>query len=609
MTNDQRRFELHLPGLLKVLAEHLYSSRQVAVRELIQNAHDSCLRRAAEQRQGGYRPRVALRIDAARQTLLVEDNGCGLTAEEIETYLSTIGRSYTRELRERLALLSWDEAARLIGQFGFGFLSAFLIAAEVTLQTRSYKPGSPALRWRSRGDETYTLEPGERAEPGTTIELALKPGAAFLLQPELLAETVRTYADLLPIPITIGDDPGPVNLMRPPWEAPDPAEATRAFIARAFQVEQPLAVIPLRDHTTDLGHDSLTLPLSGFLFIPPGSVASVYEFGDLRVYIRRMFIRDNERDLLPPWARFVRGAVDCPVLQPTASRETLHQDDSFEAVQRALAEQLSAGLRRIAGEDPAAWRQIVRGHSDLITGWAARDPFFFEQVADIVTLRTSRGRLTLPEYLALTGGTLYYSAEPLSSPQEQLLAESHDVPVIDGSWFGVQPLLQLYAERHTGAKLVRLDGDAQRLLQPAEEEPFAPLLEHYCAHHIRARAARFKPAGQPALVLYPKDIDALLEARRALEDQAMPDPFADMVRDYVAARRVEEADLAGTLYLNADCPLVRRLASSPPPPPALHATLMLIYQVARLFAGRTLTALDAAQAFAALTDALTELVP
>src|SRR5919202_540848 len=129
--SDRQRFNLHLPGLLKVLAEHLYASKKVGVRELIQNAHDSCVRRKIEAGERHYRPRIDLFVDP-----------------------------------KRLALCSPAEAAELIGQFGLGFLSAFLLASEVTLLTRSLQ-GGPALRWHSTGDEHYDLGPGQRDEVGT----------------------------------------------------------------------------------------------------------------------------------------------------------------------------------------------------------------------------------------------------------------------------------------------------------------------------------------------------------------------------------------------------------------------------------------------------------
>src|SRR6185312_2296855 len=189
-----------------------------------------------------------------------------------------------------------------------------------------------------------------------------------------------TYADFLPTPIHFGGDPDPVNLMVQPWEADDPDRAIREYIARAFRGTKPLCILPLRDWKVSLGHDSMTVPLKGFLFVPPGSVASVREFGDLSVYIRRMFICERERDLLPPWARFVRGVIECPLLQPTASREGIHQDENFELVRQALEEQLGEALQALASDDPPTWRKVVRGHSDVIIGWAVSDNDFFEKV-------------------------------------------------------------------------------------------------------------------------------------------------------------------------------------------------------------------------------------
>src|SRR5438046_5992062 len=142
--SERQRFNLHLPGLLKVLAEHLYTSKKVGIRELIQNAHDSCTRRKIEAGEPYYRPRIDVALDIPRRVVTIADNGNGLTEDEIGTYLATIGRGYTRELRERLAFDSPEEAAALIGQFGLGFLSAFLLAGEVTLLTRSIQ-GGPAL--------------------------------------------------------------------------------------------------------------------------------------------------------------------------------------------------------------------------------------------------------------------------------------------------------------------------------------------------------------------------------------------------------------------------------------------------------------------------------
>ncbi|HVO44559.1 MAG TPA: ATP-binding protein [Aggregatilineales bacterium] len=605
---SKQQFQIHLPGLLRVLAENLYSTRKVAVRELLQNAHDSCVRRSVEGNVPSFRPRVDIVIDPARRVVAFHDNGSGLTADDVTNYLSTIGRSYTRELGERLSVLSPDEAAQLIGQFGLGFLSAFLVASEVTLITKSMTPGSEALRWHSAGDVQYEVSPAERDEVGTTVELHIKPSASFLLNPDVMLETIRQYADFLPIPIHLNGDPLPVNLMTPPWEGRDVAAATQDYIERAFRQPDPLAVIPLEDQEIDLGHDTMRIPLKGFLFIPGSSIASLREYGDTTVFIRRMFICQNQRDMLPPWARFVRGAIDCPYLQPTASREDIHQDDTFTSVQMAIEQQLVKGLRRIATEDPLTWKKIVRGHAEVIMGWAVRDNEFFSHVADIVTFRTSRGSLSLPEYLGLTSGSLYYVSRELGSLQEQVLGEGRGVPVIDASWAIVTPFLQKYAQSHPEVHLVQMDGESKQLLRPVSEEPFVDILAYYRKLGIKANIVTFKPEAIPALMIYPKDAEFIIETRNALDAGELPGPLAGLIGDYVNRLSDTIDDLSGALYLNAGCALIDRLAHTPPAESVRDSALDLIYQVARLFAGRTLTPADAAGAFGATIRALDTLI-
>ncbi|MEP7356901.1 MAG: ATP-binding protein [Anaerolineales bacterium] len=602
--NARHQFQIDLPGLLKVLAEGLYASKTVAVRELLQNAHDSCVRRSVEGSEAHYHPRLDVFSDSTRRVLTFQDNGSGLTAEEATEYLSTIGRSYTRELTEKLAVLSPAEAAQLIGQFGLGFLSAFLIASEVTFTTLSMRAGSQAVRWRSSGDVHYELTPVSRPAAGTTVELQLKPSAAFLLNEDILIETIQQYADFLPIPIHVNHSTLPVNLMTPPWESPQPAQHLLDYISRTFRHPTALGIIPLTDQVMDLGHDTITMPLRGFLFIPPSSQVSVQEYGDLTVYIRRMFICANQRQLLPAWAKFVRGVIDCPYLQPTASREDLQQDDNFVAVQQALAAQLTAGLRQIAQTDPPAWKTIVRSHADLIINWVVQDDDLFDHLADLVLLQTSRGPQTLPEYLELTHGVIYYVAHDLGSLQEQVLGEARGMPVVEALWIGVAPFLKKYAQWRPNVRLIQLDGEAQALLRPVLEAPFEALLTDYRARGLNVRVASYKPEAIPALMLYSKEAEFRRDSRQALERGELPGPFAGLVSQYLDRTSSVDEDPNGTLYLNAACPLIQRLAQQPLAAAEQQAVLSLLYQIARLFAGRMLTPGEVTLAFQDISQAI-----
>jgi molecular chaperone HtpG len=580
-----------MPGLLKVLAEHLYSTQRVGVRELIQNAHDSCVRRAVEQADSDYRPRIDVMIDPEAHILRFADNGSGLTEEEIHTYLTVIGRGYTRELRERLAAEDDGTARELIGQFGIGFLSAYLVASEVTVETRS-KEGR-ALRWFSAGDEEFELTDGDRPETGTTVKLLLKPSAYFLLREQVLLETVREYADFLPTAIYVQGSSERANLGTPPWEEPDAEAACRDYVRRRFGEDEPLWVLPLTDGVVDLGHDTLTVPLRGFLFVPAQSVASIKEYGTVAVYIRRMAICDTDKDLLPPWARFVRGVIDCPALQPTASREAVHQDDAFEAVRQVLAEQLGDGLRKLAAKQTEIWRKIVYGHTDVIMGWASKDDEFFRMVADSVPLRTSRGRLAFPEYLKASGQVIYYTTRKLEALQEKVLAEARDVPAIDASWFGVQSFLERYTQIHRDIRLVRLDDDLDALLRPVQTAKFQELLELCEELGFVVRVASFRPADLPAVMTYPAGAETMRDASSALEQGLFPDGFSSLVQDYVNQQRASSSGDEGTLHLNATCPLIQRLASTELPAERKQATLAVVAYFAKLFCGRML---DASQA-------------
>ncbi|MDE3231420.1 MAG: ATP-binding protein, partial [Chloroflexota bacterium] len=443
--------EIHLPGLLKLLGESLYSTPRVALRELVQNAHDSCVRRREEDPQAAsdYAPAIHIWADREARQLFIEDNGSGLTREEITVFLATVGRGYTSELRSRLGAGGRDEALELIGFFGLGLLSAFMIAQRVQITTCSYQAPDEAWLWVSEGGQSYALRRATRASVGTTVQLDVRDDALFLLDTGALADTLRTYAELLPVPITIGKGGEVINAQPAPWmlEEGDQNDHTRAVRYAAWVRERldpnALAILPLDDaHTAD----GATIPLRGALYVPERSIISIREYGDVAVYVRRMLITERERDLLPDWARFVTGVIECPLLNPTASRETLRHDEIFDAVRESVATQLLAFFERLATDAPLDWEAVVRAHNDLIKGWAVRSYDLFTRVADLVTFRTSRGELTIPDYLRENPGRIFYYEEEDGLVQALTLFEARRLAVIDARWFADVAFLKRYGE-------------------------------------------------------------------------------------------------------------------------------------------------------------------
>ncbi len=603
--------EIHLPGLLKVLGEHLYSDPRVALRELIQNAHDSCVRRREEDvtAAGTYVPAIQVRIDHGARQIVIDDNGSGLTRDEINIFLATVGRGYTRELRERLGSTERDEALELIGMFGLGLLSAFMIATRVEITTASYQTPDLAWRWISEGGQSYALRAAPRAGVGTTVRLDLRDDASFLLEPDVLSDALRTYAEFLPIPITVGDDRDLINGRVAPWlieTEPGPARNAQylAWVEERRGM-RPLTVLPLEDVTTDTGE---VIPLRGVLYVPPRSVISIQEYGDVTVYVRHMLITERERDLLPDWARFVSGVIDCPALNPTASREALRHDEVYAQVRAALGQRLLAHFAYLADHAPLDWLAIVQAHNDLIKGWAVRSEDLFTRVADIVSFKTSRGQLTIPEYLRENPGRIFYYHDDDGVTQALALFEARRLAVVDARWFADTAFLKTYSEIY-GVPAEELQPAAGYLFTPVDDPDgqWQPLVEFCRAQGFPVRLLAYEPEHLPMILLYPPGAERLRRAHRGMNEGRIAGPIRSLVRNYLDRQQVDETVLKGVLHLNARNPLLRRLRDLGPQHPNFAAMVGILVTNARMFAGQGLSAQEAIACFEQINRSLAQL--
>lgn len=197
---SKHQIQINLPGLLRMLGENIYSDPEVAVREMIQNAHDGTIIRTTKD-AGFHQPRIDLAFDKTARTLTITDNGTGMTDPELHKNLATIGESFTRIQKQELRGQAREEAALLIGQFGIGLLSAFAIARRVEFFTRSYQAGSTGLQWACEGDIHYSVEPAPKEDIGTRVVLHLLDSKLDLLDEKRLRQAIKKYADFLSVPI------------------------------------------------------------------------------------------------------------------------------------------------------------------------------------------------------------------------------------------------------------------------------------------------------------------------------------------------------------------------------------------------------------------------
>jgi molecular chaperone HtpG len=361
-TAERHEFQAEVRQLLDLMIHSLYSHREVFLRELISNASDALDKRRFEaltrpEVGTAEEPAIHLEVDAAARTLTVHDNGIGMTREEVVQNIGTIARSGTAEL---LATLREQPGTamppELIGRFGVGFYSSFMVADRITLVTRRAGEAA-ATRWESAG-QGYTLEEALRETPGTSVTLHLKPadpedGLADFTATSVLREVVKKYSDFVAYPIRLGTET--LNSMKAIWTRPKDEvtdEEYREFykhIARDWN--DPL------EHLTI--HVEGTLEARALLYIPSKAPLDLWHEsgrGGVQLYVRRVFIMDDCKELLPPWLRFVRGVVASDDLSLNVSREILQQDRQIRAIRRHLVRRLLGALAEMKADRPEKYR-------------------------------------------------------------------------------------------------------------------------------------------------------------------------------------------------------------------------------------------------------------
>jgi molecular chaperone HtpG len=589
---DLRGTSVDVSGLIDVLGHHLYSTPAVAIRELIQNAHDGIVRRRLEDPlwRGG---KITVRCDSAKGVVTFEDDGAGLTESEIHSYLATIGAGYTKLLR------SSSESEDLIGQFGLGFLSAFTLAMNVTVNTASHRDPMHAWTYASKGGERYTVAPAARRQPGTTVTIGLRPELIDFASTTVLRDLMSQYCALLPIPIRLHPAKTPINAETPPWREHVPGEHPTLHRRRLFEYVkkfeprfEPLAVLPVEPGG---GSD-----IHGTLWINGASSYASSDSRRLSVYVRGMLMDDNDRDLLPEWAGFMSGIIESNQMTPTAGRESLQRDSRWTAARILLERTVIDGLALVAREEPEAWRAVLRRHNESLLGASLCDPALFDLLADQLTVPTTSGDLTARAAVRSNDGRLYL-AMPGENDFATTLFRALHIPVARGDRYAVVPFMHRYA-RTKSIPLVEV-GTAEgntALLRPAAiaDEDLAWLQINIASSRESVHAARFEPSGLPLVVVPDREAELkkMIESDQA--DRRMAAGALHLARLYTA--RLDDRPLA-RLYINMGCRLIQRLLA------VRESESESVREVARGLRGLKVLVSAPGQEVESLPDALSEL--
>ncbi|HKJ72380.1 MAG TPA: molecular chaperone HtpG [Gammaproteobacteria bacterium] len=445
---ETRAFETEVQQLLHLMVHALYSHRDVFLRELISNASDAIDKLHFEGLknealfEGQKEGRIRLAADADAGTLTVTDNGIGMDRDEVVENLGTIAHSGSRAFIDHLTG-DEDTDVALIGQFGVGFYAAFMVADQVRVETRraGVEVGQ-GVCWSSDGSGSYTVETIERPQLGTAITLQLKDDAQEFLEPETLRRIVKTYSDHIPYPVVLagGEEEETLNEASALWARPRneiSEEEYRSFYAHVAHGDtDPLTWLHF--------HAEGTTEYTALLYLPSQPPLDLWQPDarhGVRLYVRRVFITDQARELLPTYLRFLRGVVDAPDLPLNISREMLQSDAQVARIRKGVIKRVLKRLADMADNEPDRYRRFWDHFGAVLKEGVPEDPSNRDELAPLLRFHSNRSPdewLGLADYTArMREGqdAVYY----LTGDDEATLKNSPQLEVFEKK--GVEVLL------------------------------------------------------------------------------------------------------------------------------------------------------------------------
>jgi len=401
MTESRQPFRAEVSRLLDIVVHSLYSEKEIFLRELISNASDACdkLRYEAitqpELTGGDTDFKIKIAIDKKARTITVSDNGIGMTRDELAENLGTIARSGTTAFLEQLKDKKAD--INLIGQFGVGFYSAFMVAQEVEVVSR--KAGSDeAWCWRSEGKGEFALEEDEKSHRGTDVTIYLKQGEDEFIDAERLRFIIGKYSDHIAIPIFIDDSDKPANRAAALWLRPKneikPEQYKEFYHHAAHAFDEAALTIHWRAEGK--------IEYTGLLFVPgmkPFDLFDPKRQHGVKLYVKRVFITDHAEGLVPPWLRFLRGVVDSEDLPLNVSREMLQNNPMIAKIRQGVTRRVLGDLLKFS-ENKESYAKFWDDFGTVLKEGLYEDADYREDLLKLLRCRSSAadGLVSLKDY-------------------------------------------------------------------------------------------------------------------------------------------------------------------------------------------------------------------
>ena len=447
-------FNVNLSGIIELLSRNLYSSPNVYIRELLQNSVDAI--RARQEVDKTFKPHISVEIYDVEPfiekdgqlfisdeltSLIIEDNGIGLTEDELHQYLSTIGQS-SKSKRE--SHIHND----LLGQFGIGFLSAFIVSDEIVLYTKSFKTPDKVIEWRGTSDGKYSVTLSDiNMDVGTKVFLKAKPDMEHFLATENVSKLIKSFGNFLQFPVHIlheGNETQ-INEIVAPWELTDRNEILE-YGFNEFDI-----------HFFDqFKVESKKLGIAGTIYILPYSPKMSEIKQNAKIYLKRMYLSESKAQLFPDWAFFVKAILNVEFLEPTASREDFIENEKLAEVKTFLSQALIEYLKKLSKSDTKKFQHLIDLHSLSLKALAVKDDEIYKLFINLFEFETTHGWMTIPQFIEHFG-MLQYTNTVDEFRQLASIANAQKIGLMNGGYVYDRELLSHYVIKNADVVIKTLE--------------------------------------------------------------------------------------------------------------------------------------------------------
>lgn len=382
---EQGTISIHTENIFPIIKKSLYSDHEIFLRELVSNAVDAIEKLKMVSRAGEYNgdagePEIAIAVDKEQKTLSITDNGIGMTAEEVKKYINQVAFSSAEEFIQKYEGKS-DQP--IIGHFGLGFYSSFMVAQKVEIDTLSYKEGAQAVHWSCDGSPEFSLEESSRTQRGTTITLSLQEEESEYSETARIRQLVKTYCDFLPVPIKL--DGEVINRQKAPWRE-SPSSLTKEDYLEFYRYLYPFQEEPLLWVHLNTDYPFL---LNGILYFPKLVPDVDVTKGQIKLFCNQVFVSDHCEEIIPKFLLPMRGVIDSVDIPLNVSRSALQSDRTVRKIADYIARKVGDRLKEQYRDNRAEYIKSWQDIGTFAKFGALNDEKFKKQVEDIIIYRTT----------------------------------------------------------------------------------------------------------------------------------------------------------------------------------------------------------------------------